>query len=105
MLRILSFVLALFAALPAPARGAPALADPQGEPIVVGLIHQIKSSVYGDERVITVRLPRGYADDPARSYPVLFSVDGGPDQDFELLAGVAAERNSPRVSSRSSSSE
>lgn len=67
------------------------LSDPEGEPIVVGSIHRIASSVYGDEQTITVRLPRGYADNPDKSYPVLFSVDGGPDQDFELLAGIAAE--------------
>lgn len=69
----------------------PALADPEGTPITVGSIHTIRSSVYGKPQTITVRLPRGYADDPKRSYPVLFSVDGGPEQDFELLAGIAAE--------------
>ncbi len=79
---------------PAVAQEAPShatLADPAGEPIVVGSIHRIRSQVYGAEQVITVRLPRGYSDNPTKKYPVLFSVDGGPDQDFELLAGVAAE--------------
>lgn len=79
-----------------PAIGKPAtehaqLADPQGEPIVIGSIHRIKSSVYGDEQILTVRLPRGYSDNPTKRYPVVFSVDGGADQDFELLAGIAAE--------------
>ena len=79
---------------PAAAQAPPAhalLADPDGEPIIVGSIHRIRSSVYGNEQTITVRLPRGYGDAPERRYPVLFSVDGGPDQDFELLAGIAAE--------------
>jgi hypothetical protein len=79
---------------PAPAKEAPIhanLSDPEGEPIVVGSIHRLPSSVYGKEQTITVRLPRGYSDSPDKSYPVLFSVDGGPDQDFELLAGIAAE--------------
>ena len=67
------------------------LADPQGEAIVIGSLHRIKSSVYGDEQILTVRLPRGYSDDPTKRYPVVFSVDGGPDQDFELLTGIAAE--------------
>lgn len=88
------FLLAL-AILAAPA-GAQApyhaqLGDPKGEPIIVGSMHRIQSSVYGDEQVLTVRLPRGYQENPDRRYPVLFSVDGGPDQDFELLAGIAAE--------------
>ena len=67
------------------------LADPQGEPIVIGSVHRIRSTVYDNEQVLTVRLPRGYAEDSAKRYPVVFSVDGGPDQDFELLAGIAAE--------------
>ena len=67
------------------------LADPEGVPIVTGSAHRIASSVYGEEKLITVRLPRGYADEPERRYPVVFSVDGGPDQDFELLSGIAAE--------------
>ena len=94
MLRILLLVSCLIFSSPAAAQDATAhaqLADPEGEPIVVGSTHRIRSNVYGDEQVLTVRLPRGYADDPTRRYPILFSVDGGPDQDFELLAGVAAE--------------
>ncbi|MCV0388064.1 MAG: hypothetical protein K5821_17105 [Nitrobacter sp.] len=67
------------------------LSDPDGTPIVIGSVHRINSTVYGDEQIITVRLPRGYADNPQRRYPVVFSVDGGPDQDFELLSGIAAE--------------
>lgn len=67
------------------------LADPEGEPIIAGSAHRIVSSVYGETKLITVRLPRGYTDNPDRRYPVVFSVDGGPEQDFELLAGIAAE--------------
>jgi hypothetical protein len=63
----------------------------EGEPIVIGSVHRIASSVYGKEQIIAVRLPRGYSDNPDKRYPVLYSVDGGPDQDFELLAGIAAE--------------
>lgn len=67
------------------------LADPSGEPIIIGSAHKITSTVYGETRLLTVRLPRGYADNPDRRYPVVFSIDGGPEQDFELLAGIAAE--------------
>lgn len=88
--------LALAIATPQPAasqtlREHAQLSDQEGDPIVVGSIHRIRSKVYGDEQVLTVRLPRGYAENPAKTYPVLFSIDGGPDQDFELLAGIAAE--------------
>lgn len=67
------------------------LADPSGEPIIIGSAHKITSTVYGETKLLTVRLPRGYADNPDRRYPVVFSIDGGPEQDFELLAGIAAE--------------
>ena len=94
MLRLLFFALTMIVAEPALAQQTPShaqLSDPDGEPIVVGSIHRIRSSVYENEQTVTVRLPRGYSDDPSRRYPVLYSIDGGPDQDFELLAGVAAE--------------
>jgi hypothetical protein len=74
-----------------PASDHAVLSDPDGTPIVIGSVHRIPSTVYGSEQIITVRLPRGYTDDPQRRYPVVFSVDGGPDQDFELLSGIAAE--------------
>lgn len=67
------------------------LSDPDGQPIVIGSTHRIQSSVYGNEQLLTVRLPRGYHDNPERHYPIVFSVDGGPEQDFELLSGIAAE--------------
>lgn len=93
MMRI-ALVLGLIAAQPVLAQTPPThanLSDSEGEPIVVGSVHRIRSSVYGNEQTITVRLPRGYSEKPDKTYPVLFSVDGGPDQDFELLAGIAAE--------------
>lgn len=94
MLRAFLCALALVFAQAASAQQAAnrsPLADPDGTPIVVGSVHRIPSSVYGTEQTIAVRLPRGYAENPNQRYPVLFSVDGGPDQDFELLAGIAAE--------------
>ena len=84
-------LLLLLASAPTPAAPDPPRGDTTGEPIVVGSVHRIASSVYGGPQTLTLRLPRGYADDPERRYPVLFSVDGGPEQDFELLAGIAAE--------------
>src|SRR5687768_14487743 len=92
--RALCFVLAVILDRSSQAQPVPEhaqLADLQGEPIVIGSIHRIKSSVYGNAQVLTVRLPRGYAENLNKRYPVLFSIDGGPDQDFELLAGIAAE--------------
>ena len=94
MFRVILLAVGLAAAVPSHAQvaaGHAQLADPQGEAIVVGSVHRIRSSVYGGEQAVTVRLPRGYADKPDQTYPVVFALDGGPDQDFELLAGIAAE--------------
>lgn len=93
MLRAIVIALAVMSAQPVASQSpdhAP-LSDPEGQPIVVGSVHRIDSAIYGNVQTISVRLPRGYAENPDRRYPVLFSVDGGPDQDFELLAGIAAE--------------
>jgi hypothetical protein len=67
------------------------LADPSGEPIIIGSAHKITSTVYGETKFLTVRLPRSYTDNADQRYPVVFSINGGPEQDFELLAGIAAE--------------
>ncbi|MGZ8335330.1 MAG: alpha/beta hydrolase [Allosphingosinicella sp.] len=96
MLRIAVFLVGLIMAQPQPTLAQETsarseLADSDGEPIIAGSVHRIRSSVYGNEQTITVRLPRGYSENPERRYPVLFAVDGGPDQDFDLLAGIAAE--------------
>lgn len=43
------------------------------------------------DRKITIRLPSAYEDEEnaARSYPVVYLIDGGPEQDFPHLAGIA----------------
>lgn len=97
MLRSVFFALALVAAQPVSAQEAldhAQLADPEGEPIVVGSIHRIRSSVYGGEQIITVRLPRGYAEYPDKSYPVLFSVDAGPIRTSNCWRGSQRRRSS-----------
>lgn len=64
-----------------------------GEPVVIGYTHRIKSTVYGDERTLSVRLPYDYTYDPTASFPVVYIVDGGPEQDFPHLAGMAQIRD------------
>lgn len=62
ILHIFVLVLALLAAAPAHAQVAwdhAQLADPDGEPIVIGSMHRIRSSVYGREQLTPAmtRLP------------------------------------------------
>ncbi|PZQ54931.1 MAG: esterase [Phenylobacterium zucineum] len=57
-------------------------------PIVIGTSHRLASAVLGDVREINVRLPDGYAAG-GRAYPVLYLLDGGLEQDFGHIAGLA----------------
>ncbi len=68
---------------------AAALAQPPGEPIVLGTSHELKSAALGEARRVNVRLPGSYGKAPERRYPVLYVLDGGTDQDFVHMAGLA----------------
>lgn len=59
------------------------------QPLVMGETHSLRSRVMGEDRRITVRVPGGYAAEPVRRYGVVYVVDGGPEQDFPHLAGLA----------------
>ena len=66
--------------------------QPTGErvlPLILGEIHTINSRVMGSDRRVVVRLPAGYTSDTARRYNVVYVIDGGPEQDFPHLAGLA----------------
>ncbi|MBK6023711.1 alpha/beta hydrolase [Brevundimonas nasdae] len=57
-------------------------------PIVIGSSWAVPSNVYGGAREINVWLPPGYADS-SKTYPVLYVLDGGQDQDFHHISGIA----------------
>ncbi|MBX7483280.1 alpha/beta hydrolase-fold protein [Qipengyuania qiaonensis] len=46
-----------------------------------------------ENRKVTVRLPTGYDKEPERKYPVVYVLDGGPEQNFEHIAGIAQSRD------------
>ncbi len=72
-------------ALAAPAEEAPAVAE---TPIVIGRSYALPSAVMGQTREINVWLPPGYAES-GQTYPVLYVLDGGQDQDFHHISGIA----------------
>ncbi|HEX8215619.1 MAG TPA: alpha/beta hydrolase-fold protein, partial [Allosphingosinicella sp.] len=92
---VLSLCLSAQAAPPAssPAASAPveAAAIPAGVPVSIGTTYSIGSKVLGMDRRITVRLPYEYQarENAARTYPVLYLIDGGPEQDYPHIAGIA----------------
>lgn len=65
------------------------------EPLIMGQTYTLPSTVLDMDRRITIRLPEGwmgYEDGEKRTYPVLYVVDGGPQQDFPHLAGLVQSR-------------
>lgn len=68
---------------------APALARPAGGmPIAIGESFEIPSTVLDEPRRLNVWLPAGYGSGEAR-YPVLYLLDGGVDEDFHHISGLA----------------
>lgn len=70
-----------------PTAAPPAAAE---APIQLGTSFRIPSVVLGEEREINVRPPASYASaKEPRSYPILYVLDGGTEQDFPHIAGLA----------------
>ncbi|HEX8233831.1 MAG TPA: alpha/beta hydrolase-fold protein [Caulobacteraceae bacterium] len=76
-----------------PSLGAAQAARAEGaagpKPLAIGEVHALASRVMGGERRIVVRLPTGYTAEPAKRYDVVYVIDGGPEQDFPHIAGLA----------------
>lgn len=68
--------------------GSAIAAPAGGKPIVVGQTFEIQSSVLNEPRRLNVWLPAGYREDGPR-LPVLYLLDGGVDEDFHHIAGLA----------------
>lgn len=90
--RLFGLLLLAFAAAPTaaqpPAPGARA-AVPEGAPIPIGTSYTIMSRHLEGARTINIRLPAGYSEQPNRRWPVLYLLDGGLEQDFPHIAGIA----------------
>lgn len=83
MFRTVAAVIALLAvAVPAAAQTV------EPTPIVIGQSYALPSQTYSVAREINVWLPPGYAES-GQTYPVLYLLDGGQDQDFHHIAGIA----------------
>lgn len=62
---------------------------PSGEhPIVIGTSYVLPSEVMGADRRINVWLPPSYGRGEQR-YPVLYLIDGGEEEDFHHISGLA----------------
>jgi len=88
---VLSFGLSMAGGAAAFAQTAPAqTAVPVAveTPVVIGQSYALPSAVMGQTREINVWLPPGY-ERSSQTYPVLYVLDGGQDQDFHHISGIA----------------
>lgn len=58
------------------------------QPLSIGTVYKFQSTVLGEERQINVYLPPNYKNDDSISFPVIYILDGGLDQDFIQVVGV-----------------
>lgn len=85
----LALALSLGLSLATGAAAKAQVTDPVAEtPVVIGRSYALPSAVMGATREINVWLPPGYDGGQAR-YPVLYLLDGGRDQDFHHISGLA----------------
>ncbi|MEO1414983.1 MAG: alpha/beta hydrolase-fold protein [Bacteroidota bacterium] len=73
----------LFLALPAWAQKSPSTS-----PLSIGEVLTFDSKALDEARILNVYLPQGYQDSVAKSYPVIYILDGSMDEDFLHLAGL-----------------
>ncbi|HRH21146.1 MAG TPA: alpha/beta hydrolase-fold protein [Brevundimonas sp.] len=91
-MRFLSAVVALSVTMTLVGAVAAQAQSPQAAPAAtVGESFTLPSTVMGMERELNVLLPAGYADQPDRTWPVVYLLDGGQAQDFPVYANIAAD--------------
>lgn len=63
--------------------------------ITIGFTDSIQSSILGETRAINIYLPEDYHPDSAATYPVIYLLDGGIDEDFIHIAGIVRFNTTP----------
>jgi len=57
-------------------------------PLIIGETIEFRSIVLDENRFINVYLPHAYSADSAKSYPVIYLLDGSIDEDFIHISGL-----------------
>jgi predicted alpha/beta superfamily hydrolase len=65
----------------------------QTKPFVLGVIDEISSIQLGEKRILNIYLPEGYKQEDTTTYPVIYLLDGGADEDFIHVAGIVQFNN------------
>lgn len=56
------------------------------KPLTIGEIRTIKSKILNEERILNIYLPQGF--DKAKSYPIIYLLDGSMNEDFIHVTGL-----------------
>lgn len=64
------------------------LAFSQEQPFVLGKIEKINSKQLAETRTLNIYLPEGYSADSAKTYPVIYLLDGSANEDFIHVTGL-----------------
>ncbi|HWJ27448.1 MAG TPA: alpha/beta hydrolase-fold protein [Flavisolibacter sp.] len=59
-----------------------------GKPLVLGEVHEMRSVVLSEKRILNIYLPEGYNKNDTITYPVVYLLDGGMNEDFIDVAGL-----------------
>lgn len=60
----------------------------ESSPFSIGKTDLIKSNILGENRTLNIYLPDGYHPDSAKTYPVIYLLDGSANEDFIHVAGL-----------------
>jgi predicted alpha/beta superfamily hydrolase len=69
----------------------------ESKPFVLGHIDQIRSALLSEVRTLNIYLPDGYSPDSAKTYPVIYLLDGSADEDFIHICGLVQFSSFPWV--------
>ncbi|MCW5898224.1 MAG: alpha/beta hydrolase [Flavobacteriales bacterium] len=83
MVRLLAMLCLASTATPIAAQRA----SPPG-PFTLGITETFHSVMLGEDRMLNIHLPPGYAADTVANYPVIYLLDGGADEDFIHVCGA-----------------
>jgi len=67
------------------------------QPLNFGITQVLPSKELGENRVINIHLPPGYNPEDTLTYPVIYIIDGGADEDFFHIAGIVRYNNQPWI--------
>lgn len=67
------------------------------KPVIVGFTDSIYSIVLSESRKINIYLPQDYSKDSVNTYPVIYLLDGGEEEDFVHIAGLVKFATTPWV--------